>query len=293
MKNKLLISVIIIIVALGLGYWYFQPPKSPVPAPPSEIQAPPEPVKITYYCQEGSLQAEYGASQVGLSFSGGRTMILPQTVSGSGIRYEQGTTVFTSKGDNAFLTENNATTYTNCVAGTQTMDQGVSVYTNPAKTFSFAYPNKFILSGGEIGYSQSWSAETAYSGLLLTVVNIPRSFLPNTNFGEAKFTVGVSADSDALKNCLVSDYGDMGTTSVAIIGAKKFTKLTFVGVGAGNYYDTTSYRIIYDNQCYAVEYVIHSSNIYNYSPDQGIKEFDKTKIAPVLEDMARSFRFID
>jgi hypothetical protein len=124
------------------------------------------------------------------------------------------------------------------------------------------------------------------------VVHIPKSFLPNTNFGEAKFTVGTSVDPDAIKNCLISDNGNMGTTSEVTIGSRKFTKITFSDAGAGNFYDTASYRTVYNNQCYAIEYTIHSSNIQNYSPDQGIKEFDKGKITSVLESISQSFKFI-
>jgi len=217
---------------------------------------------------------------------------LPQTISGSGIRYEQGKIVWVSKGDNAGLTENSVTTYTDCVAGTQAADNDTNTYTDAAKTFSFAYPNKFVLSGGDIGYSQAWSAESSQLGLLLAVVNIPRSFLPQTNFGEAKFTVGTSVDPDAVKNCLTADDSFRATSTQTVINGQTFAAVNFTDVGAGNYYDITSYRTIYDGQCYAVEYTIHSSNIYNYSPDQGISQFDRAKVATPLESMARSFKFL-
>ena len=76
------------------------------------------------------------------------------------------------------------------------------------------------------------------------------------------------------------------------IGSMKFTKITLSDAGAGNFYNTTSYRTIYHNQCYAIEYTIHSTNIGNYSPDQGITEFDQTKIVPLLENMVQSFKFL-
>ena len=104
--------------------------------------------------------------------------------------------------------------------------------------------------------------------------------------------MGTSADPNAIKNCLVYTNGNVGTSSEVTINGRKFTKMNFTDAGAGNYYDTTSYRTIYNNQCYAVEYIIHSSNIYNYSPDQGVKEFDKTKITSILERIIQSFKFI-
>ena len=220
---------------------------------------------------------------------------MPQAISGSGIRYELGSTTFIGEGDKGFLTEGTTTTYTNCIAGNVQTNGSVNTYTDMGKTFSFSYPNQFTLSGGDIGYSQDWSYENnnADLGMLFTKVIIPRSFLSGkTNFGEAKFTVGTSADPDAVKNCLINSYGEMGTTTEVTINNQKFTKINFTDAGAGNLYDTTSYRTILNGQCYAIEYIIHSSNIYNYSPDQGVKEFDKAKVTAQLESMVQSFSFL-
>jgi membrane-bound inhibitor of C-type lysozyme len=246
---------------------------------------------ITYFCQEGILIANYASSSVSLTLKDGKNLVLPQAMSASGIRYEKGITVFISKGDNSYLMEKNIITYTNCVAGSQINAQGISTFTDQEKTFSFSHSSQFILSGGELGYSPNWSYDASTSGLILAVVNIPRSFMPGTNFGEAKFTVSTSADPDAVKNCLVSGFG--GTTTVENINGTKFTKMNFTGVGARNIYDTTAYHTILNSQCYAVEYLIHSSNIYNYSPDQGIKQFDENKVRTLLENMAQSFKFLN
>ena len=247
---------------------------------------------ITYFCQEGILKAEYGQNKVTLTLKNNQSLDLPQVISGSGIRYEAAKNVFISKGDNANLTENDKVTYTNCVAGTQALDQDLNTYANSEKTFSFSYPNEFSLSGGNIGFSQDWNAQTNYLGTLLAVVNIPKDYLPQTNFGDSKFTVGVSADPEAIKNCLSATSGNnIGTTSVVSIAEQNFTKINFADAGAGNFYETTSYRTIKDNMCYALEYTIHSLNIGNYSPDQGIKEFDKAKITALFEALVQSFRF--
>jgi membrane-bound inhibitor of C-type lysozyme len=249
---------------------------------------------ITFYCEEGTLKAVFGKDNLTLSF-GSSTLTLPHAISADGARYEldtpTATTTFWSKGDNAFMTVGDNQIYTNCVDGNLTENQNINTYTDFSKTFSFSYPNQFTLSGGSVGYSQDWSYGTNDLGNLLSVVHIPKSFLPGTNFGESRFTVGTSVDPDAVKNCLAFTYGGTGTTSKVMINGREFTKMNFTDAGAGNYYDTTSYRTIYNDQCYAVEYTIHSSNIYNYSPDQGIKEFDKAKINSVLENIVQRFKF--
>jgi membrane-bound inhibitor of C-type lysozyme len=247
---------------------------------------------VKYYCQEGVLRATYGTSSVKLILKNGSTINLPQTMSASGIRYEKGTIVFISKGDNAYIMEKNIITYTNCIAGNETISQDTSTFTDQGKTFSFSHPSQFILSGGELGYTPNWSYNSSGSGLILAVVGIPQTYLPKTNFGEAKFTVSTSADPDEVKNCLISNYGSFSTTTKVTIGDRKFTKITFTDAGAGNYYDVTTYRTVYNGQCYAVEYLIHSLNIGNYTPDQGIKQFDRLKISLALEGMAQSFKFL-
>ncbi len=296
MKKKIIIVAVIIIALLGVRifYWYLWPrhqvsvvATSSVVVPSATSTTP----LITYYCQEGNFQAQYESSQVDFVLPNGQKFYLPQTVSGSGIRYEKDKMIFLSKGDNASLENNSKAIYTNCVSGNQVANQENNIYTNAAGTFSFSYPSQFVMHGSDFGYSQDWRAESSALGLLFNVVEIPREFLPQTNFGGAKFTIGVSADSDAVKNCLLPDQG-ASTTSQEMIGGRQFAKINLADAGAGNYYETTSYRTLEDGECYAVEYTIHSTNIENYSPDQGIKKFDHDKVAAILEGIARSFRFI-
>ena len=123
-------------------------------------------------------------------------------------------------------------------------------------------------------------------------VAIPQSYQPKTNFGEAKFTVGVSSDPTAITNCLKADAGNAATSSESMINQQTFRKFVTSDAGAGNLYETTSYRILHDHKCYAIESTIHSTNIYNYSPDQGIKAYNKEKISGLLEAMAKSFIFL-
>ena len=278
--NKKYILIMVILIAI-IGGIYFLNTKNKNSA--GNI--------VNFYCQEGILKTQFGKNYIAIYFNDGKNILLPQTISGSGIRYELGSTTFIGEGDNALLTEG-TTTYTNCIAGNIVTKKETNNYTDLSKTFSFSYPNQFVLSGGGFGYSQDWSQNTANLGLLLAMVNIPKSFMTGTNFGESKFTVGTSADPDAVKNCLINNYGSMGTTSEVMINDRKFTKMNFTGAGAGNYYETTSYRTILNDQCYAIEYTIHSMNIYNYPTEFGIKEFDKVKITSLFEDMVQSFKFI-
>ncbi len=158
------------------------------------------------------------------------------------------------------------------------------------KVFSYEYNSLFTANEGQNTPSINWRLNTTQMGVLLSKVSIPRTYMSNTNFSEAYLTVGRSADAKAVTSCLSASNGEVkdGTRT---IDRGDFTKFTLSDAGAGNLYNTTSYRGIVDGYCYAIEYTIHSTNIGNYSPDQGIKEFDKTKIQSDLEKIISSFQF--
>ncbi len=74
-----------------------------------------------FKCAKGkSIDATFYADKVDLKLSDGRTMKLPQVMSGSGARYanENESFVFWNKGDTAFVTEgaDEKMTYSDCVA---------------------------------------------------------------------------------------------------------------------------------------------------------------------------------
>jgi len=285
-KETIAIVVVVLLLVLGALYVFKKRLPRPIIVTTNQTTTP-------YYCREGTIIASYENAGVTLMLSDGRSLTLPQAVSGSGVRYELGSIVFWNKGDTATLSENNAPTYSNCVSGTQTSIGTTNMYTDTGKTFSFSYPNTFSLYGGDGSYDTNWSGRSTDLGILLTVVAIPKSFQPGTNFSEAKFTVGVSSDPKAVANCQITGVmnGDQVPVPVNINGIS-YKKLISGDAGAGNFYENTSYRTVRNGQCYAIEYTIHSTNIGNYSPDQNIKEFDKAKVTNTLESIVQSFKFI-
>lgn len=166
-------------------------------------------------------------------------------------------------------------------------------FTDSSNTFSFDYNALFAAFEGDKTPSTQWRSNTTQNGVLLANVYAYRTYLPKTNFSESHFTVGRSNDAGAIKSCTTADpnSGEANKGSVNISGYP-FTKFMVNDAGAGNLYETTSYRGIFDGDCYAIEYTIHSTNIGNYSPDQGIKEFDKAKIVSDMENIVKSFKFL-
>ncbi len=79
---------------------------------------------VKYACANSkTIDAVYYADKVDLTLSDGRTAELPQTMSGSGIRYANAdeSMVFWSKGDTAFITEGDPDkpTFADCVDETK------------------------------------------------------------------------------------------------------------------------------------------------------------------------------
>ncbi len=144
------------------------------------------------------------------------------------------------------------------LTNTHDADNGWLTYTDPEGVFSFEYPREFSVSGRE--------AE------VLAKVTVPRSYMPATNFVEAWLTVNWSNASSSVKNC----SGTENTSDAA----------------AGNRYDTTTHKKIYDGDCYTLEYTIHYGNIQNYDPNQGVTEFDEGKLKGELEKIVESFKYL-
>jgi membrane-bound inhibitor of C-type lysozyme len=292
------VSIAAVLLIIAGALYFLVVSKATAPTKITPVSAIPS-APVTYACDAGkSLIATFGADSVQLQLSDSRTLMLPQTRSGSGIRYESTTTttdtVFSGEGANANLMEGTVTTYQNCVAGSTTTSNGMTVFTDQGNSFHFTYPSSVTLSGSSAGYSTDWMNGSQELGLVLAKATLPRTFQPKTNFSEATVLVGTSATPKAVANCAKAPAtGGPAVAPVKVtINGTSFTKVSTSDAGAGNLYQTTSYRTVRNNQCYVVEYTIHSSNIGNYSPDQGITAFDAQKVQNVLERIVQSFTFI-
>ena len=128
-------------------------------------------------------------------------------------------------------------------------------------------------------------------GVLALTLTMPKSIEPQTNLDDVKLTVGYSANKTAVADCLTPDEPNMGTTSTMMLDGMPFTVFTSSGAGAGNLYETTSYRGVRAGQCYAIEYTIHSSQIGNYPPEYGLTQFNKPALTAILDRIVGTFTF--
>ena len=161
-------------------------------------------------------------------------------------------------------------------------------YTNNEYKFSFEYSANFIKLSDDDNARLPWSFDSTRPGARLVSVQLPKEFAAQTNFSEATVSVGVTNDTTEVAACII---GDSEPAEKKVINGATFIKTTSSDAGAGNLYETISYRILRDGVCMALEQTIHSTNIENYSTEQGIKEFDKVKVQAALDEVINSFTF--
>ncbi len=154
--------------------------------------------------------------------------------------------------------------------------------------FAIAYPIDFSYQDNYSAIpSTDWRVDSnGIQGTTFFTLTIPSAFEPQTNFADAKLTVGSSRNATAVSQCLTT-----GATSSIMINGTAFTVFSSNGAGAGNYYQTTSYRAIHGGACWAVEYTIHSSQIANYPSSYNLHPFDQGAVTAVLDRIVGTFRF--
>jgi hypothetical protein len=199
-----------------------------------------------------------------------------------------------------------APTITATAAATSTVAiAGTSYYSNPSEWqtdanntsggFSIAYPLDFDAQDNySVSPSTDWRLNANASGVKYFTLTVPRAFEPQTNFADATLTVGASGNSATVAACLTPDQsgGPATATSSATINGINFTVFTSDGAGAGNYYETTSYRTIHAGKCYAVEYTVHSGQIANYPASYSLQPFSEQQINSVMQSIVGTFKFI-
>lgn len=162
--------------------------------------------------------------------------------------------------------------------------------------FVVAYPIDFDYQDGYAAKSVSdWRVGAApnEAGVIAFTLTIPRALEPQTNFADAKFTVSYGTNAAAATDCMKPDAGGEAPTAAAAttINGVSFTAFHSSGAGAGNYYETTSYRALHGGKCWAVEYTVHSTQIANYPASYGLTPFDKSYVTGILDRIAGTFQF--
>ena len=160
--------------------------------------------------------------------------------------------------------------------------------------FSIAYPIDFDAQDNYAATpAANWSVGATSTGIVFFTLTVPKAFEPQTNFADATLTVGNSKDPTAVAQCVADDQngGQTVPTSTIAINGTAFTVFQSASAGAGNLYQTTSYRALHNGQCYAIEYTIHSSQIANYPASYNLQPFDQATIDSLMQTIIGTFKF--
>ncbi|MDE1924731.1 MAG: MliC family protein [Patescibacteria group bacterium] len=232
---------------------------------------------------------------VALTLSDGRSMTLPQTISGSGIRYASSgdAFVFWSKGNTAFVEEGASSqqTYANCIALSNIAGQEQwTAFASSTFGFSVKYPQGYTPASyvyQELGPGKD------IKGVKFT---IPASVATGTNLASDSYisveqlpsvqpaTTGVSGD------CTADKFLDMGNGShiqTVTDNGVDYSVASSTGAGAGNRYEEWAWAIPGTNPCLAVRYFIHYGVIQNYPPGM-VQQFDEAALLKQFDGIRQS-----
>jgi hypothetical protein len=166
---------------------------------------------------------------------------------------------------------------------------------NTSGGFTIAYPIDFSTEdNSSVAPSTDWRQNAGNApGLEYFSLTVPKAFEAQTNFSDATLTVGASGSQSAIAQCMAADQsgGPATATSSVTINNIPFTIFQFSDAGAGNIYQTTSYRTLHAGKCYAVEYTVHSAQIGNYPSSYDLQPFDQSKIDSLMQNIIGTFKF--
>lgn len=157
----------------------------------------------------------------------------------------------------------------------------LQVYENKDYGFSFSYPSRNIFRL-DAGYQYVTNNSLAR-------VDLPASDFFGTNLSEASFIVGASGEQTTVEACLASSSEENATSSEIFINGTAMKVFNGIGVGAGNIYETKSYRAVKNGVCYEATLLLHSGNIGNYEPGT-VRQFDREKFLNELAVILGTFK---
>jgi len=160
--------------------------------------------------------------------------------------------------------------------------------------FAIAYPIDFDAQDNYMATpGMNWRVGATSAGTIFFTLTVPKAFEPQTNFADASLTVGNSKNTSDVAQCLSVDpnSGETMSTSTVTINGAVFTVFQSNDAGAGNLYQTTSYRTVHAGQCYAIDYTIHSGQIANYPASYNLQPFDQAKIDNLMQTIISTFKF--
>ncbi len=308
-RNTALLVVIVIII-IGAFLWYNRNATWLAPLLGSNPATQSVSGQATYSCAEGkTIAATYYTGtttvssinpsepptpngSVALALSDGRNITLPQTISGSGIRYANAdeSLVFWSKGNTAFVTEGTGDaakqTFSDCMSVSNISGQeSWNIFASSSLGYTIKYPAGFTVMAP---YTyEALGPGKSISGVKFT---IPANMTANTNLSQDSYiSVEQLPASSATCSAVLFMGSQVATSSVMTMTDKgvTYSMAQSSDAAAGNRYDEEVYAIPGSSQCTAVRYFIHYGAIGNY-PAGSVHEFDEASLKQLFDQIRQS-----
>jgi hypothetical protein len=157
-------------------------------------------------------------------------------------------------------------------------------FTDPRYLVGLSYSDEFAPTDIQIPVTPKGTP-------LLTLAFIdPTFYSPRTNLSEAYLLLAASMDPAVVSTCTQPSTQVPETiTGLVKIGDYTFTRSEFSGAAAGNRYDQVAYRTVWDDKCFEMIVLIHSTNIGNY-PAGTVVEYDQAALISKFEAVLNTFR---
>lgn len=293
------IIVIILLALIGAGWWYYHG-MTPTTGAPAQQQQPTataafacdagKSIGATFY--EGSSTPSSDTNQpptpggsVSLALSDGRSLTLPQTESGSGIRYANAdeSFIFWGKGNTAFVQEgaDQQQTYTGCIlVSPDSTGVLTQVYATSTLGFSLRMPPGYTPA------AYTYQALGPGKGIKGVKFTIPATAATGTNL--SKDTYISIEELPNSTTCLASEFVSPGSkASTFTDSGVDYSAATSSDAGAGNLYNEAVFSIPGSSPCTAIRYFIHSTQIANY-PAGTVTEFNKENLVNEFDAIRRT-----
>ncbi len=124
----------------------------------------------------------------------------------------------------------------------------------------------------------------------MLAIHVSRTDFASTNLSEAMVIIGVSRDANIVAQCTSAVSPEEPGPQKTISGAA-FSTFSALSAGAGNRFESTSYRTLHNGVCYAITKLIHYGVLENYDPD-AVHAYDARALNAKLDPIVQSFQFI-
>ena len=242
---------------------------------------------VSFACNLGkTIDAAFYPDKVDLKLSDGRTLTLPQAMSGSGARYANSdeSIVFWNKGNTAFITEgaDETPTFNGCIQVSDMAPAGWATFASSEFGFSLRYPPGYTVNGGYV--YEGLGPGHDITGVSFT---IPAGMTQGTNLADdTRLSIETLPDAPACTADLFLPDGASAPTTVTENGTD-YSVASLSDAGAGNIYEETVHALVGTSPCLAVRYFVHSANIDNFDPGS-VTAFDAAALTAEFDAIRKT-----